>query len=796
MENDNKKFICIHGHFYQPPRENAWLDIVEYQQSARPYNNWNQKISAECYAPNAFARVVNNKGYIENVVNNYSNMSFNFGATLLSWLKQNEPIIYQSILQADKTSMEKFSGHGSAIAQVYNHMMMPLATDEDKYAQVIWGIKDFEYHFKRFPEGMWLAETGVDLKTLEVLTECGIRFVILSPYQAGKVRALKSDKWKNVSGGNVDTKRAYLCNLPNGKTINIFFYDGLISQGVAFGSMLRSGKNFSDVLLKAFNHHSNETQLVSIATDGETFGHHHKFAEMALAYGMKHIEDDKQATFTIYGEFLKKNSPLYEVEILENTSWSCVHGIKRWKENCGCNSGGRHGWNQKWRGPLRDALDWLRDETSKTYQSMGKEYFKDIYHARNNYINVILDRNGKNIFDFLQEFGTDLALEKRSIAIKLLEAQRFAMLMYTSCGWFFDELSGIETTQIMQYALRLIEINREIGGGDLEAEFVEKLSHAKSNLKKFGDGAKIFNELVKPRRVDALDIACYFGFSNFLTKEHSLNIYSYSIEDVQNETFESDGVKLDVGHAKFISANTLNKHHIMFACLNKDKSEILCGASIYNEEKFHEIKEKLKQDFMSADVKGCRDCLNQNFKRVKTSLSEIVKDKQHEILQSILKDSLKHTRKHFSHLFEENYQAMLAIKNTEMVLPKPLRNIAEFVLTEDLKAEIYSEKIHEDTIKNLQEKIDSLAIDLDRKELTFAVEEKMEQLSRRFVETPNTETAEDMLRLLSGANNLGLSLNLYKTQNNIFHSFKNSPTETLQISSNYLELAEKLKIAI
>lgn len=795
MEKASKKFICIHGHFYQPPRENAWLDIIEYQQSARPYNNWNKRITAECYAPNAFARVVNDKGYIEDVVNNYSSMSFNFGATLLSWLKDNEPVIYQSILQADKTSMEKFGGHGSAVAQVYNHIMMPLATDEDKYAQVIWGIKDFEYHFKRFPEGMWLAETGVDLKTLEVLSECGIRFVILSPYQAGKVRPMKSEKWKNVSGGNVDSKRAYLCNLPNGKTINVFFYDGLISQGVAFGSMLRSGKNFSDVLLKPFDNRD-ESQIVSIATDGETFGHHHKFAEMALAYGVKHIEDDKRATFTIYGEFLEKNSPSYEVEILENTSWSCVHGIKRWYENCGCNSGGRHGWNQKWRGPLRDALNWLRDETSKTYQSMGKEYFKDIYHARNNYINVVLDRNGKNVFDFLSEFGTELALEKRGIAIKLLEAQRFAMLMYTSCGWFFDELSGIETTQIMQYALRLIEINKEIGGKDLEAEFVEKLSHAKSNLKKFGDGAKIFNELVKPRRVDALDIACYFGFSNFLTQESSLQIYSYSIEDIQNETFEADGVKLDVGHAKFVSNITLDKYHIMFACLNKDKSEILCGASIYNDEKFDEIKEKIKQDFMGTDVEGCRLTINQNFKRVKTSLSEIVKDKQHEILQNILQDSLKHTRDHFTHLFDENYTAMLAIKDTDMVLPKPLRSIAEFVLTEGIKAEIYAEKPDPENIKKLRKKIVSLAIDLDKKELTFAIEEKMEQLSNKFVETPNSDVAEHMLRLLKSTEKVGLTPNLYKTQNNIFHSFKNSPTETLQVSSNYLELAEKLKIAL
>ncbi|HKG22327.1 MAG TPA: DUF3536 domain-containing protein, partial [Blastocatellia bacterium] len=360
------RHICIHGHFYQPPRENPWLEEVELQDSSFPYHDWNQRITAECYAPNAASRILDKSGRLTDIVNNYSKISFNFGPTLLSWMERHAPAVHRTILDADGESRESFSGHGSALAQVYNHVIMPLASPRDKRTQVVWGIRDFEYRFGRKPEGMWLAETAVDIETLETLAQNGIRFTILAPRQAARVRS-PGKRWRDVSGGRVDPKQPYRYNLPSGKSIDLFFYDGPISQDVAFNNLLASGERFAGRLLRAFTGTHGQNQLVHIATDGETYGHHHRHGDMALAYCIRHIESNNLAKVTVYGEYLEKFPPAQEVEILENTSWSCAHGVERWRQNCGCSTG-REGWTQAWRSPLRQALDWLRDGLEAVYE--------------------------------------------------------------------------------------------------------------------------------------------------------------------------------------------------------------------------------------------------------------------------------------------------------------------------------------------------------------------------------------------------------------------------------------------
>jgi len=269
------RFICIHGHFYQPPRENPWLEEVELQDSAYPYHDWNERITAECYAPNTASRTLDAERKIIDIVNNYSKISFNFGPSLLSWLERHKPDVYQAVIEADKKSQGLFSGHGSALAQAYNHLIMPLANSQDKRTQVIWGIRDFQYRFHREPEGMWLAETAVDLQTLEFLAEHQIKFTILAPSQAHKVRKINDGKWHDVSGGKIDPKAPYICRLPSGKSIALFFYDGPISHELAFGRLLKSGEGFAKKLISAFPKDNQEPQLVHIATDGETYGHHH-----------------------------------------------------------------------------------------------------------------------------------------------------------------------------------------------------------------------------------------------------------------------------------------------------------------------------------------------------------------------------------------------------------------------------------------------------------------------------------------------------------------------------------------
>ena len=469
------KYICIHGHFYQPPRENPWLEEIEFQDSAYPYHDWNERITAECYAPNTASRILDAENRIIGITNTYAKISFDFGPTLLSWMERQKPEVYQAILDADRQSIENFSGHGSAIAQAFNHMIMPLANKKDKYTQAIWGIKDFEKRFNRHPEGMWLPETAVDTETLEVLASLGIKFTILSQRQAKKVMKIDgAEDWVDVSGEKVDCTMNYLCRLPSGQSINIFFYNGQISQAVSFEGLLDNGGAFAERLLSTFNNENNHSQLLHIATDGETFGHHHRFGEMALSYCLHLIESGDTAEITNYGEYLAKHTPTHLVEIVEDSSWSCIHGVGRWHDDCGCSTGMNPGWTQTWRKPLRDALDWLRDKVIPVYNTEALKYFQDPWNVRDEYIDVILDRSSKNIEAFFKKHA-DKELSKSEMirALKLLEMQRNAMLMYTSCGWFFDDISGIETIQLMQYALMTIQYMEDLQGVSLNHEYLK-----------------------------------------------------------------------------------------------------------------------------------------------------------------------------------------------------------------------------------------------------------------------------------------------------------------------------------
>jgi alpha-amylase/alpha-mannosidase (GH57 family) len=356
-----KKYLCIHGHFYQPPRENAWLEEIEIQDSASPFHDWNERISSECYRPNATSRILNDWDRIIDIVNNYSKISFNFGPTLLSWMESNAPDTYTAILKADRMSMEHFDGHGSAMAQVYNHIIMPLANSRDQITQVLWGLEDFRSRFGREAEGMWLAETAVNVDTLEVLADYGVKFTVLAPRQANRYRKVGNPKWIN----GIDPKRHYVCNLPSGKQITLFFYDGERSQDVAFKGLLKNGREFAVSLVSSFGDRT-EPQLVHIATDGESYGHHHRHGDMALAFCMRYIETNDLAQLTNYSQYMNLVPADHEVEIRENTSWSCYHGIERWRSNCGC--GDESGYHQKWRAPLRESLNWLRDQLAAVYE--------------------------------------------------------------------------------------------------------------------------------------------------------------------------------------------------------------------------------------------------------------------------------------------------------------------------------------------------------------------------------------------------------------------------------------------
>jgi len=476
--------LCIHGHFYQPQRENPWSDAIDLQESAKPYHDWNERIKAECYGPNS-------------AVNNYSKMSFNFGPTLLSWMDKKAPELVRAIHEADQESRKRFSGHGSAIAQVYNHIIMPLANARDKRTEILWGLYEFEFRFKRKPEGMWLPETAVDLESLDLMAGEGIKLTILSPHQAQRIRKSGGETWDEVERGRIDPTRAYEIHLPSGRLMAIFFYDGPISHAVAFDGLLKNGADFAKRLGEGFSKDRDWPQLVHIATDGETYGHHHKRGEVALAEALQLIESDQTLALTNYGEFLDKFPPTHEVQILEQTSWSCSHGIDRWRKECGCRSGEEKKWHQNWKTPLRAALDWLRDELAPRFESEAKTTLKDPWMARDSYIQVLLDRSSESHDRFLHHHqNRDLNEEEKKRTLKLLEMERQALLMYTSCGWFYDELSGIETIQIIQNAGRAIQLARDVLGEDFGPRFKEKLSEANGNLPNFQDGGVIYERYV------------------------------------------------------------------------------------------------------------------------------------------------------------------------------------------------------------------------------------------------------------------------------------------------------------
>jgi len=564
-------YICIHGHFYQPPRENPWLERIEVQDSADPYHDWNARVHAECYAPNAVSRILNERSRITGIVNNYEHISFNFGPTLLSWIQRKSPDIYRKIIEADHISAEKHGGHGNAIAQPYNHIIMPLANRRDKITQTVWGINSFRKHFNRAPEGIWLPETAVDLETLEILCEQGILFTILAPRQARRVRPLTTTIWRDVSDGSVDTSIPYLVRLPCGGTIAVFFYHGAIAHDLAFGGLLQNAENFENRLFQALPAAGKNPPLVNVATDGETYGHHHRFGDMALAYALEQVRKNPDVDLTNYGEYLSLFKPTHEVEIIGNSSWSCIHGIERWRADCGCRAGGNPDWNQKWRQTLRESLDWLRHELIRIFSRHATPLLQNPWQARDEYINVIMDRSESGKTDFLDKHARKpLHIKERSMALQLLEMQRNAMLMYTSCGWFFDEMSGIEATQVLRYAARAIELAERCSTESLEDAFIERLEKAQSNIRDMGTGADIYRRFILASKSHLKEVAIHFSLSSFFEnyqQKNTLGCYIIELKEYEKQRHEHTIAATGRLHAR--STVTEEEASFIFAALQQ-----------------------------------------------------------------------------------------------------------------------------------------------------------------------------------------------------------------------------------
>ncbi len=785
------KYLCIHGHFYQPPRENAWLEEIELQESAHPYHDWNARICAECYSPNALARVLNGNKELTDLVNNYAYISFNFGPTLLSWMQAKEPEVYQAILEADKQSQAHFSGHGSAIAQAYNHMILPLANAHDKETQIKWGIYDFEKRFGRKPEALWLAETACNTETLEVLAANGMKYVILAPGQCARVRKIGENKWQEIGAG-VDPKRAYKCNLPSGKTITLFFYDGPISQGIAFADTLSSGEKFAERLLSTYNN-TDEAQLMNIATDGETYGHHQKFAEMALAYCLKTVQEKPDVQLTVYGEFLEKNPAQYEAQIHENSSWSCCHGVERWRANCGCNSGMHAGWHQKWRAPLREALDFIRDEMIRTFEKVGSEYFKDVWAARNDYIELILDRSLDAQHKFFLRYATEKAWRDRSTALMLLEMQRMAMLMYTSCGWFFDEVSGLETVQIMQYACRAMELNRALSGIDLEPEFIKRLEKAPSNLPEIRNGAVAYERYVKPQAASLEKMAL----------SHVVTLLADETENPQRayacDVVFYDPSKLTAPNAQFIygriglkSRITLEEKNIPFAVLRKELTQLVCMAG---SDQPDDAFAQLKTLFEEKKYDDCASLMRQQF-ITEIPLSSMFMDVRRRVVNQVLKRLNEESSKVYDDLFEKQYPVVRNLQLLGTPIPSAFLHLADFVLTQDLIDEFRAATVNVAEVEELMEDVKTLGLDVSQGKVADAVTEKLTFLSFAFARNPSDKlAAHKLVEFLNYTEIFGFVPNTIKAQEFVYFGLR-ALGEEAKKKDILRALARKLKIAV
>ena len=780
--NQSQKYICVHGHFYQPPRENPWLEAVELQDSAAPYHDWNERITAECYAANSASRVLDGEGRVLDIASNYAKMSFNFGPTVLSWMEKRAPEVYQAILAADRQSIEWRSGHGAAIAQVYNHIIMPLAHSRDKRTQIIWGIKDFQSRFKRLPEAMWLAETAVDLESLEIMAEQGMKYAILAPHQAARFRKNGDQEWTE---GAIDPSRAYLCNLPSQRSIALFFYDGPVSQALAFENLLSSGDLLTDRLMAGFSEDREGAQLMHIATDGETYGHHQKFGDMALASAFAKIESNNMARLTNYGEFLELNPPTWEAQIQERTAWSCAHGVERWNSDCGCNSGGYPQWNQQWRAPLRAALDWLRDRLAVGFEQKGGAFFKDPWQARDAYIEVILNRGMEQAEAFLaQHAARELDADQKVVALRLLEMQRHALLMYTSCGWFFDELSGLETVQVIDYAARALQLAHGVVEQGVEEAFLKRLQEAKSNIPENKDGAWIYQNFVLPTRLDLVKVGAHYAFSSLFEEyEERAQIYCYAVAKEDYRKIATEDASIAIGHIHVASEITEEAQSMIFSVVRIGSHDFKGG--VVPDDPGGEMYARMKEEMSATFDKGLYTelilLMDKHFGSHSYSLSSLFRDEQRKILNLIIENNMSESIQDYQSLYDHVRPLMEFIQETGMPVPRMFLVAAQPALNDLLKNALTQEEVDADAVKRIIDQIGKWHVEIDYTNTEYFLRMHMQKLTRALVQDhSDLKLMAKIEKLMGLIRSIPIEIVLWQVQNDYYLLAKSTYREYLE----------------
>ena len=796
-------YLCIHGHFYQPPRENPWLNAIEYQVSARPYHDWNERITRECYGPNSRARLHGQGGGVLKLINNYEYMSFNFGPTLLSWLESAHPWIYAQILAADSASRERYHGHGNALAQVYNHIIMPLASRRDKITQILWGLEDFRHRFGRDAEGMWLAETAVDTETLDLMAQHGVKFTILSPAQAQSVRPLGrqqgSGSWKDVSGGRIDPTRPYrvLLDRSGNRFIDIFFYEQGISRSVAYEKILASGEDLLARIKGVSGKHKDGAQLVSIGTDGESYGHHFKFGDLALAWLFDHLEQSGEIKLTNFGFFAEQFPPHEEVKLFENSSWSCAHGIERWKADCGCSVSHTAGWNQGWRFPLRQGLDWLSNELASLFEDRAARLFKDPWEARNDYVRVLLKPWERERF-LKDHSARHLDAEEKVDAFQLLESQRMALYMFTSCGWFFDDISGLETTQVLKYAARALDLVDSWTGKDLEAGLIDFLVEAKSNDPVYGHGGEVYKLLVMPSMIDPCRAAAHHGLLSLIEKRTPEDcLFSDMLHPVNASRVEGRDVYGKIGEVEVNETGTGKKSIWTYMALREPDQAMSClvGKSIstvdpeklaeklsavFREGSGHEIRRLFCQHIPSAQSYGFRDFLPDTQRCV---IEGMARDLGKRITDSIREQ--QGSLREIMPLFEEAGEPA----------PETLSDILRIIFSEELRKLMDTDPEGREmdwaALGRLAAQAKSLAIALNGPLLKQKAQDLLSGQMKIIASAPDKRSIRNMINFLNLAEGLQLALDPWECQN-MFYDLHNDPEIVQKLGPNLLDQFHEL----
>ncbi|MEA3284374.1 MAG: DUF3536 domain-containing protein [Synergistota bacterium] len=744
------RYVCIHGHFYQPPRENPWTGVVERQETASPWHDWNERISDQCYGPCGAARLLDEEGLISSTRNCYGSISFNVGPTLLGWLEDRRPWIYRSMLEADRIGAERFEGHGPAIAQVYGHAILPLASERDRRTQVVWGISDFVRRFRRRPEGMWLPEAAVDTESLEVLAGEGIKFALLAPHQ---VLRLASD-------APIDISKPYICRLPSGEKISLFFYDGELAREMAFGAALEDGRRLARRLSDRCPDR-NGPALEHVAVDGETFGHHHRFGEMALAACLDELDRLPDVDLTVYGRFLEICPPESEVEIVERSSWSCVHGVERWRSDCGCSDGGHPQWHQRWRAPMRGALESLQREADELFKERGSSIFSDPWAVRDRSERLYSKLSPLDRVAFLRdEAGRELSSEEESLGFSLLEMERCSMLMFSSCGWFFDDICRIEAIQVLRYAAKVLDLAERLGKPGLRKPFMDALEKAPSNVPELGDGSRIFSFFVEPASMDLPRVAAHVALYRLFDLDPGETEFPLmSVKDGTVCRCSSDGEERFFGQLTVRSELTGRSMELLTLAVWWGGRRVLCGALPITEGADPEV---LLERVRLASNRDDRSVLGSIFGHRLYSLRHLFRDSRDRVVDEIKSRCEKGLAIAVRDvvLRDEN---LLLLDGGESV---PLRSAAKIFVDYRLNRELSRDRPSYGDLIDLLGRSRRWGVQLDRERLEKAIRSRMVflamELERNSVDTD--VVLKDMSGLLDLMDRADVKVDLWPFQ--------------------------------